>query len=133
MPRMSKRARRALLEELCRELGAAYYIDGTCETDWSCPFMRVDDHHDIEILGYTDHVADGTNVVQVNLWYVPSFKRVGGEYMIANVRQVPNDPATIRQVASRLISLIPVLEDRYSAIDCTYAQLDETLASIGLE
>lgn len=130
---MTKSRRRELLEELCRDLGAGYYIDGKCETDWSSPFKRVDGHHDIEILGYTDHVADGTNVVQVNLWYVPSFKRVGGEYMIANVRQVPNDSATIRRVVSRLISLIPVLGDRRLAIDCTYAQLDEALASIGLE
>lgn len=128
MRRLSKEARRTLLEDYCRRLGPGFRIDGTCESCWTDIAWRVDDDHEVEVLNYEVHLRDGMDIVQVNLWHAPLGDHRSNDIEMASVGCVPNDPTVVREVARRLAARRHAFSKNRRTVACNYPCLDEALA-----
>ena len=117
-----------MLDDYCRELGTEYHIDGDPTSVWADIYRDIDERHDIEVANYAVNRRAGTNVVQVNLWLLPSTGEVASRRMLVNVLEVPSDPVVVRQVSNRLARLVQCPNVDELCVRCSYTDLDELVA-----
>ena len=96
MPRIRKRDAKAAVSAYCSELGESF-VPKVIDFEL-CPYLPLDDHHDIEVAGYVVHENDGMRHVNVILWRVPDSRRPSSAHELMRVTLVPNGPGVVREV-----------------------------------
>ncbi len=108
MPRIRKRGAKAAVRAYCSELGEGF-VPRVIDFE-ICPYLPLDDHHDIEVAGYVAHENDGMKHVNVILWRVPDSRRPSSAHELMRVTLVPNGPGVVREVCDWLAAHIDEAE-----------------------